>query len=44
LEENLNRSATYDGWIDLFHYGASGYNGLVPYTKRTISFGDTIYE
>jgi hypothetical protein len=44
LEENLNRSATYDGWIDLFHYGASGYDGLVPYTKRTISFGDTIYE
>lgn len=28
---NLNRSATYDGWIDLFCYGSSGYNGAVPY-------------
>ena len=28
---NVNRSATYDGWIDLFCYGASGYNSAVPY-------------
>lgn len=29
--ENSNRNETYNGWIDLFHYGASGYNGMIPY-------------
>lgn len=28
---NILRSATYEGWIDLFSYGTSGYNGAVPY-------------
>lgn len=34
LRDNLNRSATYDGWIDLFAYGASGYNGFEPYDRK----------
>ena len=34
FRDNLNRSATYDGWIDLFAYGASGYNGFEPYDRR----------
>ena len=29
--ENSNRCETCDSWIDLFHYGASGYNGMIPY-------------
>ncbi len=28
---NLNVSATYSGWIDLFGWGTSGYNGRYPY-------------
>ena len=28
---NQNRSATYEGWIDVFCYGSSGYNGAKPY-------------
>ncbi|MBQ7631895.1 MAG: fibronectin type III domain-containing protein [Paludibacteraceae bacterium] len=28
---NLNVSATYSGWIDLFGFGTSGYNGRYPY-------------
>ncbi len=28
---NRNRSDTYDGWIDLFSYGTSGYQGAMPY-------------
>ena len=28
---NLNRSATYDGWIDLFYYGTSGFGNKTPY-------------
>lgn len=41
LSENLNRSATYNGWIDLFSYGASGYNGITPYSgpKDAASLG-----
>lgn len=30
-EENTNRSATYNGWIDLFAWGTSGYNCCNPY-------------
>ena len=28
---NENISATYNGWIDLFGFGTSGYNGVMPY-------------
>ncbi len=35
LSENANRSASYDGWIDLFTYGASGYNGQMPYNNSS---------
>lgn len=30
-EANENISETYDGWIDLFGWGTSGYNGKNPY-------------
>lgn len=30
-ENNVNISPTYNGWIDLFLYGSSGYNGIYPY-------------
>ena len=30
---NENASATYSGWIDLFNWGATGLNGIMPYTK-----------
>ena len=30
-ENNVNVSPTYAGWIDLFIYGSSGYDGLYPY-------------
>lgn len=29
---NINRSATYDGWIDLFYYGTSGFSNITPYS------------
>ena len=29
--DNLDISSTYHGWIDLFGWGTSGYNGCVPY-------------
>ena len=29
--DNVNISATYSGWIDLFGYGTSGYNDKYPY-------------
>lgn len=29
--DNLDISSTYHGWIDLFAWGTSGYNGCVPY-------------
>lgn len=31
-DDNSHAAADYDGWIDLFGWGASGYNGLEPYT------------
>ena len=31
---NSSRSAEYDGWIDLLPYGASGYNGNMPYRDK----------
>ena len=30
-EANKNISSTYNGWIDLFGWGTSGYNGRKPY-------------
>lgn len=29
--DNINISSSYDGWIDLFGWGTSGYNGSFPY-------------
>lgn len=29
--DNMNISSTYGGWIDLFGWGTSGYNGCKPY-------------
>lgn len=29
--DNASISASYDGWIDLFGWGTSGYNGVMPY-------------
>lgn len=35
-------SATYDGWIDLFGWGTSGYNGKYPYmtSSTNTDYGD----
>lgn len=30
-EENKKRTPTYNGWIDMFGWGTSGYNGCMPY-------------
>lgn len=32
---NIFISSTYDGWIDLFGFGTSGYNNKYPYLKST---------
>ena len=32
---NANISSTYTGWIDLFGWGASGYNDMSPYMTST---------
>lgn len=34
-EDNKNISSSYSGWIDLFGYGTSGFNGKRPYTTST---------
>ena len=34
-DENSNISADYDGWIDLFGWGTSGYNESKPYLTDT---------
>jgi hypothetical protein len=41
-KENENISATYDGWIDLFGWGTSGYNNKQPYLYDAphTDFGD----
>lgn len=36
-ESNSNISSSYSGWIDLFGWGASGYNGKNPYMTSTTS-------
>lgn len=33
--DNSNISSTYSGWIDLFGWGTSGYNGKSPYMTST---------
>lgn len=39
---NKNISATYDGWIDNFGWGTSGFNGKYPYmtSKNNEDYGD----
>lgn len=37
--DNANISETYEGWIDLFGWGTSGYNGKNPYMTST-SYSD----
>ena len=34
-DDNKNISSTYDGWIDLFGWGTSSYNGKDPYMTST---------
>ena len=43
---NKNISATYDGWIDLFGWGTSGYNSKYPYMTSTTAsdYGDGIND
>jgi len=40
--DNINISATYEGWIDLFGWGTSGYKDIFPYTISTTNtdYGD----
>lgn len=41
---NINISPSYDGWIDLFAWGTSGYDhGSVYYQPWSISEADTLY-
>ncbi len=35
---NENNSATYSGWIDLFGWGTSGYDGKYPYMTRQSNY------
>ena len=41
-EDNENISPNYDGWIDLFGWGTSGFNGKNPYmtSKERADYGD----
>lgn len=42
-DDNINISSTYSGWIDLFGWGTSGYNGRNPYNSwstETESYGN----
>ena len=41
-EDNENISPNYDGWIDLFGWGTSGFNGKSPYmtSKEGTDYGD----
>ena len=40
--DNANISPTYDGWIDIYGWGTSGYNGKYPYMTSTsvYDYGD----
>ncbi len=37
-ENNLNMDETYNGWLDLFFCGTSGYNGSYPYNDFDYSW------
>lgn len=37
-KDNANISETYDGWIDLFSWGASGYEGIEPDSLALYAF------
>ena len=38
-EDNVNVSSTYEGWIDLFGYGTSGWNsGVVAYHPYSVNY------
>ena len=41
-EDNTNISSSYNGWIDLFGWGTSGYNGKTPYMTSSVNsdYGD----
>ncbi|MCQ2210174.1 MAG: hypothetical protein MJZ34_07780 [Paludibacteraceae bacterium] len=41
-DDNKNISSTYEGWIDLFGWGTSGYNSKYPYMTSTTrsDYGD----
>ena len=41
---NVNRSATYDGWIDLFYYGTSGFGNKTPYSYYINSYEYSHYN
>ena len=45
-DDNSNISSTYSGWIDLFGWGTSGYNGKNPYMTSTnySDYGDGIND
>ncbi|MBR4689244.1 MAG: hypothetical protein IKO90_02145 [Bacteroidales bacterium] len=44
--DNSNISSTYTGWIDLFGWGTSGYNGKNPYMTNTnySDYGDGLND
>jgi len=45
-KDNENISADYDGWIDLFGWGTSGYNGKNPWmtSKENVDYGDGLQD
>jgi len=42
--DNANVSPTYSGWIDLFGFGTSGYDGKYPYMTSTSFFDYAVGE
>ena len=48
-EGNMSAAPDYDGWIDLFAWGTSGYDGKCPYandicTECGVNFGNSGYD
>lgn len=48
-EGNMSAAPDYDGWIDLFAWGTSGYDGKFPYandicTECGVNFGNSGYD
>jgi hypothetical protein len=48
-EGNMSAAPDYDGWIDLFAWGTSGYDGKYPYandicTECGVNFGNSGYD